>query len=250
MPSFSDLFDLPDFNQIQQNIQNAQQRSMISGGTDYDPYSSPSRSELMDQYDIWVDPASMNLLPDYDFTPQQMVHEAFNLRQEGLDAGLSAARAGGAQNLMDLTRQGQEQQAGSLFAGHGGISRAMSRAREAERAGFGEISADFGRKKEESYLGLQQDVYDLEQAYERDFMSAIGDLPEDEWGFGEKPTGLEGQEGGACYGGEACAPGLKPDYRGSYDQWCHCVPDPDYGNQNDGNQNDGNQTATDYGWGE
>jgi len=229
-------------------------RSYQNGGevdyttpTNYDVFSTPSKESLLDQYNIWINPESRNLLPDYDPTSQNLFHDAFGLRKQALQAGLSEATAGGRQGLMDLTRQGQQQAGSSLFQGHGGISRAMSQAKEAARKSYGEISSDFGRREEQAYLDLQQDIFGLGRGYEKEFMQAVGDLPEDEWGFGDKPTGGTGQQGGACYGGESCAEGLVPEMYGGLnnDAWCRCV-EPEGGD--DVNGGDDGDDGDEFPW--
>ena len=206
-------------------------RSYQNGGevdyttpTNYDVFSTPSKESLLDQYNIWINPKSRSLLPDYDPTSQNLFHDAFGLRKQALQAGLSEATASGRQGLMDLTRQGQQQAGSSLFQSHGGISRAMSQAKEAARKSYAEISSDFGRREEQAYLDLQQDIFGLGRGYEKEFMQAVGDLPEGEWGFGDKPTGGTGQQGGACHPSAGCGEGLVCDSSTN-----RCVPDPNSG---------------------
>ena len=182
------------------------------GSVDFDPYANTSQADMLFKLGISVDPDAMGLLPTYDLTGADIARESYDLRGQsfglqkdalalrgrGLDASLATARRGGTGNLLDLTQQGQQQQAGSLFAGHGAISRAMTNVRENIISGFGDVSADIGRRREgiagelsgigldesQSYLNLQQDIYGMQQGYESDLLGAVGDLGEDDWRFG------------------------------------------------------------------
>lgn len=168
------------------------------GGVDFDPYSSPTQAELLQQMGITVDTGAMGLLPTYDTTGQEMMQEAYNLRGQGLTSALGQARAGGTQSLLDLQRQATGQQAGAGFAGAGAGVRAAGDVRENIVRGFGEAAGDIGRQREQSYLDLQRDVWGAQQAYERELTSAIGDLDPESWRFSSS-----GSSGGTC--NEQCA---------------------------------------------
>ena len=182
------------------------------GSVDFDPYENTSQADMLAKLGIIVDPDAMGLLPTPDLTGSNIARQAHHLRGDefglqrealalrgrGLDASLATARRGGTGSLFDLTQQGQQQQAGSLFAGHGGISRAMANVRGDIISGFGDVSADIGLKREgiegelsgiglaeeRSYLDLQRDIWGEMQDYEMELLSAIGDLGEDDWRFG------------------------------------------------------------------
>ena len=154
------------------------------GGVDYDPYADTNQADMLLKLGISVNPDAMGLLPTYDPAGANMAREAYSLRKAGLSDAFATARRGGTSSLLDLSQQGQQQQAGSLFAGHGAISRGMANVRSDIISGFGDISSDFGRKQDQAYLDLQQDIYGMRQGYERDLISAVGDLPEGSWSFG------------------------------------------------------------------
>jgi len=157
------------------------------GSVDYDPYADTSQADMLFKLGITVDPDAMGLLPTYDPTGANMARDAYDLRTSGLADTLATARRGGTRSLLDLTQQGQLKQAGSLFAGHGAISRGMANVRSGIISGFGDIESDVGRREDQAYLDLQQDIWRMQQGYERDLISAVGDLPEGSWSFGDTP---------------------------------------------------------------
>ena len=168
------------------------------GGVDYDPYADTNQADMLFKLGITVDPDAMGLLPTYDPAGANMAREAYSLRKAGLSDAFATARRGGTRSLLDLSQQGQQQQAGSLFAGHGAISRGMADVRSDIISGFGDVSADIGRQREgiagqlsgigidesQSYLDLQQDIWRMQQGYESDLLGAVGDLGEGSWSFG------------------------------------------------------------------
>ena len=182
------------------------------GSVDYDPYANTSQADMLAKLGITVDSDETGLLPTYDPTGADMARASYDLRGEsfdlqrealalrgrGLDASLATARRGGTRSLLDLTQQGKLQEAGTGFAGSGAGAQAMTNVRGDIISGFGDVSADIGRRREgiagelsgigldeeRSYLDLQRDIYGDMQDYERELLSAIGDLGEDDWRFG------------------------------------------------------------------
>ena len=183
------------------------------GSVDFDPYADTSQADMLTKLGIDItDPEAYGLLPtydpmgadmaraDYDLRGQsfELQRDALGLKKEGLADTLATARRTGAGNLLNLTQQGQQQQAGSLFAGHGAISRGMANVRSDIISGFGDVSADIGRQREgiagqlsgigidesQSYLDLQRDIWRMQQGYESDLLGALGDSPEGSWSFG------------------------------------------------------------------
>ena len=182
------------------------------GGVDFDPYATTTQADMLTKLSIDItDPEAYGLLPTYDPAGADMARQAYDLRGQsfglqkdalalrgrGLDASLATARRGGTGSLLDLTQQGQQQQAGSLFAGHGAISRGIADVRSGIISGFGDVSADIGRQREgiagqlsgigvdeaQSYLDLQQDIWGMHRGYESDLLAAIGDLSAESWSY-------------------------------------------------------------------
>ena len=206
------------------------------GGVDYDPYADTNQADMLLKLGISVNSDAMGLLPTYDPAGANMAREAYSLRKAGLSDAFATARRGGTRSLLDLSQQGQQQQAGSLFAGHGAISRGMADVRSDIISGFGDISSDFGRKQDQAYLDLQQDIYGMRQGYERDLLSAIGDLPEGSWSFGASgDTGEDDKYG--------CAQQCQNAGIGSeayYDCLDRCNDQGDQGDQDTGGNTGGN----------
>ena len=173
------------------------------GGVDFDPFADTTQADMLFKLGISVNPSAMGLLPTYDSTGADLAREAYRLRSD-------ATRGQATGSLLDLTQQSQQQQAGSLFAGHGGISRAMADVR-------GDVVSGYGQAAQEQYLDLQKDIHGIQTGYERELASAIGDLPEDSWRFrkdyGSPPEWVE-DVGGERDPGEAYNP---PAGQGSYD---------------------------------
>jgi len=183
------------------------------GSVDIDPYADTSMADMLTKLGITItDPSTTGGLPTYDPTGAGIAREAydlrgeayglereaFGLRSEGLSAELSTARRGGTGSLMDLTRQTQQQLGGSGFFMSGAGTQAMTNVRGDIISGFGDVSADVGRREEDivrqlagldvderqSYLDLQHDIYGMTRDYERDLLAAVGDLPEGSYRFG------------------------------------------------------------------
>ena len=182
------------------------------GSVDFDPYADTNQADMLAKLGITVDADAMGLLPpydpmgadmaraDYDLRGQsfELQRDALGLKKEGLADTLATARRGGARNLLNLTQQGQQQQAGSGFAGSGAGVQAMTNVRSDIISGFGDVSSDIGRQRKgiagqlsgigidesQSYLDLQRDIWRMQQGYESDLLGAIGDLGEDSWSFG------------------------------------------------------------------
>ena len=179
------------------------------GNVNFDPYANTSQAAMLAQLGIVVDPDAMGLLPTYDPTGANIAREAYDLRGssfdlqrealglrgEGLSASLATARRGGTGSLFDLTKQTQQQQGSTGFAGSGAGAQAMTNVRSDIVSGFGDVSADIGLKREgiagelsgigidesQSYLDLQQDIFGMHQGYESDILAAVGDLGADDW---------------------------------------------------------------------
>ena len=179
------------------------------GGVDFDPYADTSQADMLTQLGIEItDPDAYGLLPTYDPTGADITRGKYNLTTAGLSDTLATARRGSTGNLLDLTQQGQLKQAGSGFAGSGAGVQAMTNVRSDIISGFGDVSADIGRREDKAYLDLQRDIFDERRGYERDLLAAIGDLPGDSWSFGEdEETTLtcEQQNMQTCPDG-SCAP--------------------------------------------
>jgi len=131
-------------------------------GIDIDPYANTTQADMLFKLGISVDPDAMGLLPTYDTTGADLAREAYRLRSD-------ATRGQFTGNLLDLTQQSQQQQAGSLFAGHGGISRAMADVRQ-------DVLSGYGQAAHEQYLDLTRDIHGIETGYQRELASAVGDL--------------------------------------------------------------------------
>ena len=182
------------------------------GNVNFDPYANTSQADMLAKLGITVDSDAMGLLPTYDPTGADMAREAYDLRGEsfglqkdalalrgrGLDASLDTARRGSTGSLFDLTKQTTEKQGGSGFIKTGENVQAMTNVRGKVIDEFGDVSSDIGRRREgiagelsgigldesQSYLGLQEDIYGMQQGYESDLLGAVGDLGEDDWRFG------------------------------------------------------------------
>ena len=171
------------------------------GGVDFDPYADTSQADMLTQFGIEItDPDAYGLLPTYDPTGADITRGKYNLTTAGLSDTLATARRGSTGNLLDLTQQGQLKQAGSGFAGSGAGVQAMTNVRSDIISGFGDVSADIGRREDKAYLDLQRDIFDERRGYERDLLAAIGDLPGDSWSFGED------EETTACSQGQTRCP--------------------------------------------
>ena len=202
------------------------------GSVDFDPYANTSQADMLAKLGITVDSDAMGLLPTYDPTGADMARESYDLRGQsfglqkdalalrgrGLDASLDTARRGSTGSLFDLTKQTQQQQGSTGFAGSGAGVQAMTNVRSDIVSGFGDVSSDIGRRKEgiagelsgigldesQSYLNLQEDIYGMQQGYESDLLGAVGDLGEDDWSFGnintDNTSGITDTERDPCGG--------------------------------------------------
>ena len=162
------------------------------GSVDFDPYADTSQADMLAKLGITVDSDAMGLLPTYDPTGADMARNAYGLRTSGLADTLATARRGGTRSLLDLTQQSQQQQAGTGFAGGGAGARAMTNVRSDIISGFGDIESDIGRREDQAYLDLQQDIWGIQRGYESDLLSAIGDLDPEDWSFGGLPDDDDG----------------------------------------------------------
>ena len=182
------------------------------GSVDFDPYANTSQADTLAKLGITVDSDETGLLPtydpmgadmaraDYDLRGQSfdLQREALGLRGEALSDTLATERRGSTGSLFDLTKQIQQQEGGSGFIKTGENVQAMTNVRGDIVSRFGDVSADIGRRRKglegelsgigideaQSYLNLQKDIYGEMQDYERELLSAIGDLGEDDWRFG------------------------------------------------------------------
>ena len=179
------------------------------GGVDFDPYADTSQADMLTRLGITVDDDAYGLLPTYDPTGADITREKYNLTTAGLSDTLATARRGSTGNLLDLTQQGQLKQAGSGFAGSGAGVQAMTNVRSDIISGFGDVSADIGRREDKAYLDLQRDIFDERRGYERDLLAGIADLPGGSWSFeagGDDDE--EDEETTACSQGQIrCADG-------------------------------------------
>jgi hypothetical protein len=147
------------------------------GSVDFDPYATTSQADMLTKLGIDItNPDAYGLLPTYDPTGADITREKYDLTTAGLSDTLATARRGSTGSLFDLTKQTQQTQAKSGFAGSGAGAQAMTNVRGDIISGFGDISADIGRREDQAYLDLQRDIFDERRGYESDLLAAIGDL--------------------------------------------------------------------------
>ena len=177
------------------------------GSVDFDPYANTSQADMLSKLGIIVSDDAMGLLPTFDPVGADMAREAFSLRTAGLSDTLATARRGGTSSLFDLYQQSEQKTAGRGFAGEGAGTQAVSKVRSGIISNFGDIASDVGRREDQAYLDLQQDIFGMQQGYESDLVSAIGDLDPDDWRFGNAASegvheNCNEQCGGFAFGGQ------------------------------------------------
>ena len=178
------------------------------GPVDYDPYSYTSLDDAVGDLNIeLLGSAARSEIPTYDRTAQDMSIAAYNLRQEGLGQALDKARRGGSQSLFGMTDSFRDTAAKSGFVSAGDSTRQMEDMRKSILSDFGETQRNIGLQQDQAYLNLQEDVYNIDQAYLDDVTSAIGQLDPDDWAYIVPENNNEN---------EGPAPGQDPpDYAGS-----------------------------------
>ena len=145
------------------------------GGVDIDPYADTNQQDTLDKLGISItNPSAKSLLPTYDTLGADMVRQSYSLRSDAL-------RRGATGSLFDLTTQSSLQGAASGFQLPGARERAYSDVRE-------DVVSGYGAKSQEQYLDFQKDIYGLQKDYERDLLSAVGDLDPDDYKLGDPST--------------------------------------------------------------
>ena len=84
-----------------------------------------------------------------------------------------------------MTETARDSVAKSDFVGAGAQERQMEAVRKSLVDDFADTQRDIGLQRDQSYLGLQKDIYDIQQAYQDSVMSALGAMPEEDWRFRE-----------------------------------------------------------------
>ena len=168
------------------------------GFVDYDPYSYTTLDDSLDALGVellgGVD-ARLEL-PTYDKTPQDMVIEGYNLREQGYGQALDTAQRKGAESLFGMTQAATDTAAQAGFTGAGAQARQMEDIRKSLVSDFGDTQRNIGLQRDESYLGLQRDIYNIEKAYQDSVMGALSELPEEDWRFKEGSHNITGSAEG------------------------------------------------------
>ena len=138
---------------------------------DFDPYENTNLADSLAKMNIEVDSQAMGLLPTYDPMGATLARTSY---EYGQDANLQA----GQKAMEDTTSQFRERR-GATGLTMGADIAALTDVR-------GDVSRGFGQKAREDYLSLQEDVYNINQGYDRDLQSGISDLDPDSWSFVEQ----------------------------------------------------------------
>ena len=127
----------------------------------FDPSALPTQEDIFGQYDIELtDDKFKPFIPTYDQTGEDFLRTNYMQDRQGLYAGGRSA-------LGQLGQKSSQTSAQQGFAGMGKNLLDTTR---------GDIVDEFGRQSQKAYSGLQQDIYGRRKDYERDVLSAIGDL--------------------------------------------------------------------------
>lgn len=167
----------------------------------FDPSALPTQSDILGQYDIELtDDKFKPFIPTYDQTGEGFLRTNYMQDRQGLYAGGRSA-------LGQLGQKSSQTSAQQGFAGMGKSLLDTTR---------GDIVDEFGRQSQRAWTGLQQDIYGRRKDYERDVLSAIGDLEPDAYTVGGNGNGDDGGDG-VDSGGEFGKTGgdrQKPSWKG------------------------------------
>ena len=167
----------------------------------FDQSVTPTQEDVFGQYNIELtDDKFKPFIPTYDQTGEGFLRTNYMQDRQGLYAGGRSA-------LGQLGQKSSQTSAQQGFAGMGKNLLDTTR---------GDIVDEFGRQSQRAWTGLQQDIYGRRKDYERDVLSAIGDLEPDAYTVGGNGNGDDGGDG-VDSGGEFGKTGgdrQKPSWKG------------------------------------
>jgi len=167
----------------------------------FDTSAIPTQEDIFGQYDITLtDDKFKPFIPTYDPIGEGFLRTNYMQDRQGLYAGGRSA-------LGQLGQKSSQTSAQQGFAGMGKNLLDTTR---------GDIVDEFGRQSQRAWTGLQQDIYGRRKDYERDVLSAIGDLEPDAYTVGGNGNGDDGGDG-VDSGGEFGKTGgdrQKPSWKG------------------------------------
>lgn len=113
---------------------------------------------------------------------QNLAIEGYNLRQEGFKQANETAQRQGAQSLQDLTIPSTSAGA-SGFGGTGDSLSQMTNIRKSLTRDFADTQRGIDLSRDQSYLDLQQDVYNINQAYQDTLAQDVSQLDESDYRY-------------------------------------------------------------------
>tara|TARA_R100000995_G_scaffold81940_1_gene55246 strand:+ start:432 stop:1253 length:822 start_codon:yes stop_codon:yes gene_type:complete len=150
---------------------------------DFDPFAYTTQADTLG--DLGIEIRSDDALAEistFDPMAQNLAIEGYNLRQEGFKQANETAQRQGAQSLQDLATPSTS--AGSSgFGGTGDSLSQMTNIRKSLTRDFADTQREIGLRKDQSYLDLQQDVYNINQAYQDTLAQDVAQLDESDYGY-------------------------------------------------------------------
>lgn len=150
---------------------------------DFDPFSYTTQADTLS--DLGIEITSDDALAEistFDPMAQNLAIEGYNLRQEGFKQANETAQRQGAQSLQDLATPSTSAGA-SGFGGMGDSLSQMANIRKSLTRDFADTQREIGLNRDQSYLDLQQDVYNINQAYQDRLAQDVSQLDESDYGY-------------------------------------------------------------------
>ena len=150
---------------------------------DFDPFSYTTQADTLS--DLGIEITSDDALAEvstFDPMAQNLAIEGYNLRQEGFKQANETAQRQGAQSLQDLATPSTSAGA-SGFGGTGDSLSQMTNIRKSLTRDFADTQRGIDLSRDQSYLDLQQDVYNINQAYQDTLAQDVSQLDESDYRY-------------------------------------------------------------------
>ncbi len=150
---------------------------------DFDPFSYTTQADTLSDLGIEItNDDALAEVSTFDPMAQNLAIEGYNLRQEGFKQANETAQRQGAQSLQDLATPSTSAGA-SGFGGTGDSLSQMTNIRKSLTRDFADTQRGIDLSRDQSYLDLQQDVYNINQAYQDTLAQDVSQLDESDYRY-------------------------------------------------------------------
>ena len=157
---------------------------------DLDPFSYLTQQDVLDELEVDIlSPEARREISTIDPTAQDLAIQGFRFRQEGLDLAQDEALRAGQSSLQDMVSSPIA--AGSRgFASSGDTARTAQNIRGSLMDDFAATTRGIGLDRDQAYLGLQQDIFNINKRNRDMIASDVFALDEDDYAFSSENVGL------------------------------------------------------------